>query len=90
MTKETAEHILYSCSFHCNARKPNPDTGFSCKVKLCLYLQQNVWAENEREEKFVLLKQRSTHITVEVVGEVVRQVTQTPLYYLGLVAEGKN
>ena len=43
--------------------------------ELCIYLQQNVWAENEREEKFVLLKQRSTHITVQVVGEVVGQVT---------------
>ena len=50
-------------------------------------LQKKVGAEDEGEEEFVLLKQGATHVTVQVVGEVVNQVSQPLLQDLGLVTE---
>ena len=47
---------------------------------------EQVAAENEGEEQFVLFEQRAAHVAVEVVGEVVTQVAQALLQVLRLVA----
>ena len=51
-----------------------------------MHLQQDVGAEYEREEHFVSLHQRATHVTVETVREVIGQVAQASLHDLRLVA----
>ena len=51
-----------------------------------LYSQEQLRTEDEREEEFVFLKERATHVGVEAVGEVVGEVPQTTLQELGLVA----
>ena len=51
-----------------------------------MHLQEDVGAEHEREEHFVSLHQRATHVTVETVREVICQVSQATLHDLRLVA----
>ena len=46
--------------------------------------REKVATEDEGEEEFVFLKERATDVTVEVVGEVVRQVAEPPLQLLRL------
>ena len=50
------------------------------------YLQQNISAEEEREEQFVFLKERATNIAVKIVGKMIGKVAQSPLQDLGFVA----
>lgn len=53
-------------------------------------LQEQVTAEEEGEEEFVLLKQRAADVAVEVVGKMTVQVLKSPLQDLGLNAEEKT
>ena len=41
------------------------------------YSLQNFVSEHNREEQFVLLKQRATNIAVQTVCEMARQITQS-------------
>lgn len=43
------------------------------KAKKNTHLQQQIAAKKEGEEKFVPLKERTTYVTVKVVGEVINQ-----------------
>jgi len=49
-------------------------------------LQQKFGAENEREEQFVLFKERSTHVAVQTERKMIRQIADSTLEDLGLVA----
>ena len=48
-------------------------------------LHVNVSTQDEREEKLVPLKERSAHVTVQIVGEVILQVAQPSLQDLRLI-----
>jgi hypothetical protein len=54
------------------------------------YLQQHIGTENEREKKFIFLKEGATDITVQTVRKMVRQVSQTSIQDLGLIAEMRH
>lgn len=41
----------------------------------CANVQEQIAAEEEGEEQFVLLKERATHVAVQVVGKGVNQVS---------------
>ena len=65
------------------ALSETPKTGFVATrpnehISYLLSLQ-DADTENEREEQLVLLKQRSTHVPVDTVGEVVIQVEDSLL-----------
>lgn len=60
------------------------------KSTLSLYLQQHIGTENEREKKFIFLKEGATDITVETVCKVVWQVSQSTIQDLGLIAETRH
>lgn len=53
-------------------------------------LQEQVTAEEEGEEEFVLLEQRAADVAVEVVGKMTVQVLKSPLQDLGLNAKEKR
>lgn len=50
-------------------------------------LQQDLRAEDKREEQFVLLKERATDIGVEAVGKMLIEISESFLQYLRLIAE---
>lgn len=52
-----------------------------------IYSRHDIGTQDKREEKLVSLKQRATHVTVETVREVIAQIAESALDYLGLVAE---
>lgn len=56
------------------------------------YSQEEISAQKEGEQEFVLRKQRATNILIEVILKMIFEVTQTSLENFGLVAEnwGKN
>lgn len=56
----------------------------------CKHLQEQIAAEEEGKEKFVLLKQGSTDITVQAVGKAIIQVSKPPLQYLGFDTNEKK
>ena len=57
-----------------------------------LYSQEQISAQKEGEQEFVLRKQRATNVLIEVILKMIFEVTQTSLENFGLVAEnwGKN
>ena len=76
-------HGLHLTTWGCKVlvifhHKPRPFTG--------QYLQENISAEEEREEQFVFLKERATNIAVKIVGKMIWKVAQSPLQDLGFVA----
>ena len=48
------------------------------------HVRQEIAAEDEREEEFVFLEERTTDVAVEVIGEVVGQIAQATVQVLGL------
>lgn len=50
------------------------------------YSQQEIAAEHEREEQLVLFKQRPTHAAVQIIGEMISQITQPLVQVLRFIA----
>jgi hypothetical protein len=53
-------------------------------------LLEDVAAQNKGEQQLVLLEEGAAHVAVQIVGKVVRQVTQAPVQNLGLVAKTRK
>ena len=49
-----------------------------------------VAAQDEGEKEFIFLKERAADVTVEVVGEVIREVAQPTVKMLRLGAAGER
>ena len=80
VVSHTHKHLQYQTRLNHNMQcHTQLRQTLQCKhqVQFCrhLYLRENIGAENKREKKFVFLKERTANTTIEIVGEMVRQVT---------------